>query len=78
MTKTISLAKAQSQLRELASLAEAGVEIVLTEADRPIARLLPVTSRSPGRRIPGLHPGALQASEDFDAPLPDGYWLGDP
>lgn len=29
-------------------------------------------------RLPGLHPGAMQASEDFDAPLPDEFWTGRP
>jgi hypothetical protein len=27
-------------------------------------------------RIPGLHPGAIQVSEDFDDPLPDEFWTG--
>jgi hypothetical protein len=27
-------------------------------------------------RLPGLHPGAMQAAEDFDAPLPDDFWMG--
>ncbi len=28
-------------------------------------------------RILGLHRGAMEASEDFDAPLPDSFWLGE-
>lgn len=27
-------------------------------------------------RILGLHAGAFTVSEDFDAPLPDEFWLG--
>ena len=27
-------------------------------------------------RIPNLHPGAFIMAEDFDAPLPDEFWLG--
>lgn len=27
-------------------------------------------------RVPGLHPGAIWASEDFDDPLPDAFWTG--
>jgi len=32
----------------------------------------------PGRtgRQPGLHSGAATTSDDFDAPLPDEFWLG--
>ena len=28
------------------------------------------------KRILGLHPGSMQMSDDFDAPLPDEFWLG--
>ncbi|MDQ3118999.1 MAG: hypothetical protein M3Q89_05445 [Verrucomicrobiota bacterium] len=28
------------------------------------------------QRIPGLHPGAWKVAPDFDAPLPDEFWLG--
>jgi hypothetical protein len=27
-------------------------------------------------RTPGLHAGQYQISDDFDAPLPDSFWLG--
>jgi len=27
-------------------------------------------------RVPGLHPGAIWTSEDFDEPLPDEFWTG--
>lgn len=29
-------------------------------------------------RQPDLHPGALVMADDFDAPLPDSFWLGEP
>lgn len=28
-------------------------------------------------RQAGLHPGAFIISDDFDAPLPDSFWLGE-
>jgi hypothetical protein len=28
-------------------------------------------------RVPGLHPGAFVIGDDFDDPLPDGFWLGE-
>jgi hypothetical protein len=31
----------------------------------------------PTDRQPGLHPGAFVISDDFDAPLPDSFWLGE-
>ena len=27
-------------------------------------------------RIPGLHAGQYWITDDFDAPLPEGFWLG--
>jgi hypothetical protein len=36
---------------------------------------LAATTSSPARR-PGLLAGAWQAADDFDAPLPDEFWLG--
>ena len=30
----------------------------------------------PAERQPSLHPGAFVISDDFDAPLPDSFWLG--
>jgi hypothetical protein len=36
-----------------------------------------VSAVRPGERQPGLHPGAFVISDDFDAPLPDSFWLGE-
>ena len=33
-------------------------------------------SAGPARRV-GLHAGAWEAAADFDAPLPEGFWLGE-
>ncbi len=74
MTKTVDVTEAQNQLKELLSQALAGVEVILTEDNTPIARLVPIVPNSP--RVPGLHAGAIWASEDFDAPLPDEFWMG--
>lgn len=29
------------------------------------------------QRVPGLHPGALWAREDFDEPLPEEFWTAE-
>ncbi|GIK58370.1 MAG: DUF2281 domain-containing protein [Chloroflexi bacterium] len=34
-------------------------------------------SRKISQRIPGLDAGTTWVSDDFDAPLPDSFWLGD-
>lgn len=79
MTKTVSLEEAKTQLQELTDLAKTGVEVVLTQEDRPVARLQPISQPSPPssakKRIPGLHRGEIWVSDDFDEPLPDEFWL---
>ena len=40
----------------------------------PRARLVPLGSAP--QRTAGLHPGALQPAPDFDASLPDDFWVG--
>lgn len=75
MTKTVDIREAQARLPELLSLAQEGNEVIISEGDRPVARLVPIPS--PGRkRVMGLHRGTAWMSEDFDEPLPDGFWLG--
>lgn len=46
---------------------EAGEEIVIARGGTPIARLVPVGSRS--RRAIGQDKGLFKVPEDFDAPL---------
>lgn len=50
--------------------AAAEQEIIVTDGSIPRAKLIPLA------RVPGLHPGAIQTSDDFDAPLPDSFWTG--
>jgi antitoxin (DNA-binding transcriptional repressor) of toxin-antitoxin stability system len=72
---TVDLTEFESRLRELLALAEGGTEVIITERDIPRALLVPLPE-STAPRIPELHPGAFQPAEDFDAPLPDEFWLG--
>jgi antitoxin (DNA-binding transcriptional repressor) of toxin-antitoxin stability system len=75
MTKTVDVKEAKDRLPELVSLALEGNEVILSEGDRPVARLVPI--HSPGqKRVMGLHRGTAWMSEDFDEPLPDEFWLG--
>jgi antitoxin (DNA-binding transcriptional repressor) of toxin-antitoxin stability system len=64
------------RLDELVSLAAGGTEVIVTEGHVPRARLLPLPKGQ--QRSPGLHAGAIRAADDFDAPLPDAFWLGTP
>ena len=71
LRKNIDVKKEPPNLEGLLSLVAQGTEVVLTEGDIPIARLVPV-----GKRVAGLHVGAIRMSENFDEPLPDEFWTG--
>ena len=73
--KSIEVYEAQSQLKEILSLVGTGIEVIITEGDTPVARLLPIESVSVAR-IAGLHKGAMWTREDFDEPLPEAFWAG--
>ena len=60
---------AKTHLSRLLERVEAGEEITLARAGRPVARLVPYHQvREP--RKPGLLKGKIWISDDFDAPLP--------
>ena len=73
--KTIEIQEAPAYLKNLLSVVSTGIEIILTEDNTPVARLLPIES-APTARIAGLHQGSIWISEDFDAPLPETFWVG--
>ncbi|HUT34406.1 MAG TPA: hypothetical protein VNE39_13050 [Planctomycetota bacterium] len=72
-TETVDLKDAQTHLKELVQRAISGVHVVLSENDKPVARIVPLK-----RRIAGLHAGEIWTSDDFDAPLPEGIEPGVP
>jgi antitoxin (DNA-binding transcriptional repressor) of toxin-antitoxin stability system len=74
-TKTIDIHETQPQLSELLPLVTAGTEVIFTEGNMPVARLVPVAGAA-SSRVPGLHLGKVWMSPDFDAPLPDEFWTG--
>lgn len=76
MTQTVTVDEAQNKLQDLVAQALAGDEVIITESDKPVARLVPVVSPSNKKRVAGLNRGTIQTSDDFDEPLPDEFWLG--
>lgn len=72
MTTTVSLAAAETSLRELIQRARQGDEIVIIEDGVLLARLVSIsTPEEP--RIAGLSSGAVTMADDFDNPLPDSF-----
>ncbi len=75
MTKTVDVEEAKERLPELVSIALEGNEVIISEDDKPVARLAPIPSTG-RKRVMGLHRGVAWMSEDFDEPLPDEVWPG--
>lgn len=71
---TIDVQEAQRTLADLLVRVAAGEEIVLMDGDQPRARLVPVAGAR-RQRLPGLHAASMTTTDDFDAPLPDEFWL---
>jgi prevent-host-death family protein len=70
---TVTLQEAQATLSDLIHRLTPGEEIVITENDRPVARLLPtppVPPKNP-RKLGTLKGTVLYMAPDFDAPLED-------
>lgn len=66
----VNMHEAKTHLSRLVERVEAGDEVVLNRAGKPVARLVairPVT----GSRTPGALRGRIRIADDFDAPLPD-------
>ena len=74
MMTTIDIRELPARLQEALALAASGGEVLLTDGAAPRARIVPCGGAAP--RVAGLHEGAIQAAPDFDAPLPDDFWIG--
>lgn len=67
MSATVTLMEAQARLKQLIDQLAPGEEIVITEDQRPVAKLV---GERPPRPGPGLGKGSiLYMAPDFDEPL---------
>jgi prevent-host-death family protein len=62
---TVSLLDAQARLSDLIHHLSPGEEVIITENDQPIARLVPAKPRELGT----MRGSVLYMAPDFDAPL---------
>jgi antitoxin (DNA-binding transcriptional repressor) of toxin-antitoxin stability system len=74
--KTIEIDDSQGQFKDILILVRQGVEVILAQDNMPMARLVPISEATSTARVAGLHADAILMSDDFDAPLDDGFWLG--
>jgi prevent-host-death family protein len=70
MEKSVNIHQAKTHLSRLVERVEAGEEITLARAGRPVARLVPYHPRREPRRL-GIWKDQVRISPDFDAPLPE-------
>jgi prevent-host-death family protein len=68
--KSVNIHAAKTHLSRLVERVEAGEEITLARAGRPVARLVPYRARREPRRL-GIWKDRVRISPDFDTPLPD-------
>lgn len=74
-TDTVSLHDMQSQLSEILSLVSEGNTVIISDNEKPFAKIIPIVKQK-RKRIAGLNKGKIRVREDFDAPLPDEFWEG--
>jgi prevent-host-death family protein len=67
MDETINVHAAKTHLSRLLERVEAGEELVIARAGRPIARLVPFRPRREPRK-PGLLRGQIWLADDWDSP----------
>ena len=70
---TVTLKEAQSALADLTHRLSPGEEVVITENDRPVARLVPTPAmpKTAHRQLGTMKGSVLYMAPDFDAPLED-------
>jgi antitoxin (DNA-binding transcriptional repressor) of toxin-antitoxin stability system len=73
--ETVSIEEAQARLLDLIHRLTPGDELVITENDLPVARLVasvpPLPGAEPPRRLGSLRGTVQYMAPDFDAPLDD-------
>ena len=58
--------EAKTHLSRLIDRAEAGEEIVIARAGKPVVRLIAYRQDTPPKRTPGIWKGKVKISPDFD------------
>ena len=77
MVESVNIHAAKTHLSRLVERVEAGEEVVIARAGRPVARLVPYRAVR-GPRIPGQWAGKVWIADDFDDPIPEFEALTEP
>ena len=65
----VNIHEAKTHLSRLILRVEAGEDVVIARAGKPVVRLVPIAKHT--TRVPGTGRGDFVVPDDFDAPLPD-------
>lgn len=68
--RLVNVHEAKTHLSSLLEDVANGSEVTIAKAGKPVARLVPITGRTPQRK-PGFLRGRIRVADDFDAPLPE-------
>jgi prevent-host-death family protein len=73
MDKTVNIHEAKTHLSSLIADVEAGEEVTIARAGKPVAKLVPLRKKAKPRpdRRPGFLKGKIRIGPDFDEPLPE-------
>ncbi|MGA9996191.1 MAG: type II toxin-antitoxin system prevent-host-death family antitoxin [Pyrinomonadaceae bacterium] len=66
----IEIDKAKAQIADLFKTALEGEEVVITQNDQPVLKLVPIAHSKPRPQF-GSAKGLITMSDDFDEPLED-------
>ena len=64
----VNMYDAKARFSELLRRVQAGEEITIAKAGKPVARLVPIQEKT-GERVPGSARGKIRLGADFDEPL---------
>jgi hypothetical protein len=67
----------EEKLRAEAAQTGQDAQALLQQKVRQMLSTAPATPTTAPARVAGLNRGQIWVSEDFDAPLPDAFWLGE-
>lgn len=68
---TVTIHQAKTQLSRLIAAVEAGEEVTIARRDKPVAKLVPIETAKPAKRIPGLWKGQFTLPDSAFDPMSD-------
>jgi len=71
MSRIVNISEAKAQLSRLIQEVQRGGRVVIGNAGRPVALLVPYTSDPDPRPLGGWRDRDVWIADDFDDPLPD-------